>query len=67
MKRKIKFEYPYPCWTNCDPEYFGDVTMFDMTFQTTIHYFKNHSSGFESIVVKIFGFGFRIETRSEVA
>ncbi len=61
MKRTIKFEYPWPCWTNCDPECWDDITMLDITFMTTVHYFKNHSSGFKQFLIKILGFGIRIE------
>jgi hypothetical protein len=59
---KIMFEYPRPVWTDRDPEdFFEDITMFDLSFKTTIHYFKNHDTGFSTLLLKVLGLGVRIE------
>lgn len=58
---KIKFEYPWPVWIGSSDEIFKDLIMFDISFRTTIHYLKNHDSGYEYFALCIFGFGFRLE------
>lgn len=59
---KIKLEYPWPCLTDKDPDCFGDITMFDLSFNTIIHYFKNHSTGYSEFQFKILGFGVRVSS-----
>ena len=58
---KLKFQFPLPCWVNRSPEFFDEITMFDLSFQTTIHYFKNHDTSFSEVVVLLFGFGIRLQ------
>lgn len=57
---KIKFEYPWPVWCNRDPDEWKDIQMFDISFDTKIHYFKNYDSDYTELVVTLFGFGIRI-------
>lgn len=57
---KIKFEHPWPVWFNKDPDCFQDTTMFDVSFDTKLHYFKNHSTNYYQLVFLLFGFGVRI-------
>lgn len=61
---KFNIEYPWIYYSNRDKDLFDDITMFDLTFSTTIHYFKNHETGYEQLLLKILGFGIRI-TRKE--
>ncbi len=56
----IKFEYPWLCYTNKEEDFYEDITMFDMSFDTKIHYFKNHSTDYEQFLFLILGFGVRI-------
>lgn len=65
MKYRVTFEYPRPTWTNRDPEIFDNLTMFNLSFRTTIHYVKNHSSDYEEFLFAILGFGVRIEKNWE--
>jgi hypothetical protein len=57
---KLKLEYPMPFYVNKDPDVFRETTMFDISFDTKIHYFKNYDSGYSHLVLKVFGFGIRI-------
>jgi len=57
---KIEFEYPRPMWTDRDPEIFDSITMFDLSFSTTLHYFKNHDTGAEEVLFTVVGFGIRL-------
>jgi hypothetical protein len=59
-KIKFKFEYPSFIFSNKDPEAFGDLTLFDIGFDTTLHYMKNHSTGYEHFVFRVLGFGLRL-------
>jgi hypothetical protein len=61
---KLKFEYPYPTYTNRDPDVWDNITMFNLAFPTTLHYFKNHDTGFEEYLFVVLGFGIRL-TRAE--
>lgn len=60
---ELSFEYPRPMWISRDPELFDDITMFDLTLRTTIHYFKNHDTGYETFLVCLLGFGLRLERK----
>ena len=59
---KIKFEYPLPVWCNRGPDEWHDIQMYDISFDTKIHYFKNHENGYTQLVVTLFGFGIRISS-----
>ena len=57
---KISIEYPKVVYTDRDPEVFHDITMFDLSFPTTIHYFKNHDREYEQLLIVLLGFGIRL-------
>lgn len=57
---KTTLEYPMPYWVNKDPEVFNTITMLDISFDTKIHFCKNHDTGYLTILVKVLGFGIRI-------
>ena len=57
---KFQIEYPWPCYTNRDPDVFRDITMFSMQFMTCFHYFKNHDNQYTELSIRVLGFGFRI-------
>lgn len=59
----FKFEYPWPTLCVKEEGFFEDITMFDLSFHTMIHYFKNHSTGYKQFVFKVLGFGIRIESK----
>lgn len=59
----IKVEYPWPYYTNREPECFDDIKMFALSFDTKIFYFKNYDTGFSEVVIKLFGFGLRISNK----
>jgi hypothetical protein len=61
---RLEFEYPWPCYCNRDADW-DNITMFDLSFQTTLHYFKNHSSGYAQFLFKVFGFGIRLTEGNE--
>lgn len=56
----INFEYPKPTFVHKSEDFFKSVTMFDLSFPTTIHYFKNHDNDFTEILITTFGFGIRV-------
>ena len=57
---KASFEYPWICYTNKDKDVFENITMFDLSFDSKIHYFKNHETDYEQFLFKVLGFGVRI-------
>ena len=60
MKRRIVFEYPWPCFVSKDNEDWSEITMYDMSFDNKFHYFKNHATEYAQLVLKVMGFGMRI-------
>ena len=62
---KIKLEYPYPVYFHRDEEIFKDTSMFDLSFDSKIHYFKNYDTGFGELLLKLLGFGIRFEWKHE--
>lgn len=57
---KINLEYPRPLWTDRDPEIFDSITVFALSFPTTLYYFKNHDTGAEEVLFTVLGFGIRV-------
>lgn len=63
---KFSFEYPLPVFVHKGEHEWMEMTMLDISFKTTLHYFKSHSSGYETFVLTILGFGFRLERQSDI-
>jgi hypothetical protein len=55
---KTKLEYPFPVYTT-DDKIFDNISLFNLSFDTKVHYFKNHSNGFSELLLVVFGLGLR--------